>query len=117
MVQERMTILRLLEEGKITLDEASDLLEVIEQPDRSEATSLGELRAPQPSEETPAAPSPTDTDEAAFSGLDLAKLTEMRIHGVTPRVCRRVAPVGCPWPFRGQTGHDANPWRQAGLHT
>jgi hypothetical protein len=85
MVQERLSILTMLEEGKISVEEATALLDVMEQPDKPDPRPLEETLAMASETISPAHSKPPASEEAPVFNFDLEKLTEMKIHGVTPK--------------------------------
>jgi hypothetical protein len=85
MVQERLSILTMLEEGKISVEEATALLDVMEQPDKPDPRPLEETLAMASETISPAQSMPPASEEAPVFNFDLEELTEMKIHGVTPK--------------------------------
>ena len=112
MRDERIAILKMLEEGKITLEEATTLIEAVERTVKPVAAStteyteyveapsvelLAESVHPTPSE-IPAAVRATQAalEQVGVSGVDVHKLTEMKIHGVTAEFIREMTALGLP---------------------
>ncbi len=94
MAQERISILRMLEEGKISVDEATALLEVIEQPAQSDQLQPDEPPSASPDTSQSLQPTRPAADETSVSDLNLEKLTEMKIHGVTPAFIQEMHALG-----------------------
>ncbi len=94
MAQERITVLRMLEEGKITVDEATALLDVIEQPNLSEEQQIARPPVQSFKRDSLVQSRPSGAGEGDLSGVDLTKMTEMKIHGVTPEFIERIRHLG-----------------------
>jgi hypothetical protein len=90
MSEERRQVLEMLAAGKVTVEQANQLLEALEAAGRPSDT--GELRAPARQRERPAQRArPRD---AFFSNLTPDQLIEPRDHGVTPAFVREMRELG-----------------------
>ena len=76
MAQQRITILRILEEGKKSVDDATELLEVIEQPAQSDQPRNHEAQAAPPGELTSAPSTPPVSKEIRVSEIELDRITQ-----------------------------------------
>ena len=96
MVQERISILRMLEKGKITVDEATALLDAIDQAAHSDPSRSDEPQSAPPDRLQSAQSIGPALEETSVSDVNLDRLTEMKIHGVTPEFIQEMHALELP---------------------
>ena len=102
MAQQRITILRILEEGKKSVDEATELLEATEQPAQSDQPRYHEAQAAPPGELTSALSTPPVPKEISASEIKLDKMKQMHVQGVTPEFIETMRDLGRTGPSTGR---------------
>ena len=94
MAQQRITILRILEAGKKSVDEATELLEATEQPAQSDQPRYHEAQAAPPGELTSAPSTPPVPKEISASEIKLDRMAQMQVQGVTPEFIETMRDLG-----------------------
>ena len=90
MNEERSAILRMLEEGTISVDEATALLDAIEPNGPLDSIRSGGIKPPPADNRSSAQAVRSGNAEASFSEISLDRMTEMKVHGVTPDFIKKM---------------------------
>src|SRR3712207_6005218 len=92
MSEERLSVLRMLAEGKITAEQADELISALDGEPAAETADASRAVAPPPA---PAAerPGAAGTSQSGFADLTLDQLTEFKMHGVDPAFIREMREI------------------------